>query len=172
MSLFEPGLARGEGGLSPALLTVSTDKADYAFLSLKSSAFDLTDRGVSGRAVPAGADAFVYAERGVYRSGETVYLTALLRDGQGNAVTGGPLTLVVERPDGVEFRRAVVVRSGRGWAKPDPAAQFSGTDRDLAGPRVHRPQRLVGRRNHLHGRRLCAGPDRIRLNQQSEADQC
>ncbi|MGN6115172.1 MAG: alpha-2-macroglobulin family protein, partial [Nitrobacter sp.] len=112
--LFEAGLARGEGGLSPALLTVSTDKADYAFLSLKTSAFDLTDRGVSGRAVPAGADAFVYAERGVYRSGETVYLTALLRDGQGNAVTGGPLTLVVERPDGVEFRRAVLADQGAG----------------------------------------------------------
>jgi uncharacterized protein YfaS (alpha-2-macroglobulin family) len=112
--LFEAGLARGEGGLSPALLTVTTDKADYAFLSLKTSAFDLTDRGVSGRAVPAGADAFVYAERGVYRSGETVYLTALLRDGQGNAVTGGPLTLVVERPDGVEFRRAVLADQGAG----------------------------------------------------------
>ena len=112
--LFEAGLARGEGGLSPALLTVSGEKADYAFLSLKSNAFDLTDRGVSGRAVPAGADAFVYAERGVYRSGETVYLTALLRDGQGNAVTGGPLTLVIERPDGVEFRRAVLPDQGAG----------------------------------------------------------
>src|SRR5947199_4484798 len=112
--LFEAGLARGEGGLSPALLTVMSDKADYAFLSLKSNAFDLTDRGVSGRAVPAGADAFVYAERGVYRSGETVYLTALLRDGQGNAVGGGPLTLVVERPDGVEFRRAVLADQGAG----------------------------------------------------------
>ena len=113
-ALFEPGLARGEGGLSPALLTVSADKADYAFLSLKSNAFDLTDRGVSGRTVPEGADAFVYAERGVYRSGETVFLTALLRDGQGNAVTGGPLTLVVERPDGVEFRRAVLPDQGAG----------------------------------------------------------
>ena len=111
--LFEAGLARGEGGLSPALLTVTSEKADYAFLSLKSSAFDLTDRGVAGRATPAGADAFVYAERGVYRSSETVYLTALLRDGQGNAVTGGPLTLVVERPDGVEFRRAVLPTRAR-----------------------------------------------------------
>ena len=53
--LFEAGLARGEGGLSPAMLTVTSDKADYAFLSLKSNAFDLSDRGVSGRAVPAGA---------------------------------------------------------------------------------------------------------------------
>jgi uncharacterized protein YfaS (alpha-2-macroglobulin family) len=113
-ALFEAGLARGEGGLSPALITVSTDKADYAFLSLKSNAFDLSDRGVSGRAVPAGADAFVYAERGVYRSGETVYLTALLRDGRGNAIAGAPLTLVVQRPDGVEFKRAVVPDQGGG----------------------------------------------------------
>jgi alpha-2-macroglobulin len=112
--LFEAGLARGEGGLSPALLTVMSDKADYAFLSLKTNAFDLTDRGVSGRVVPAGADAFVYAERGVYRSNETVYLTALLRDGQGNAMAGGPLTLVIERPDGVEFRRAVLPDQGAG----------------------------------------------------------
>jgi alpha-2-macroglobulin len=112
--LFEAGLAKGEGGLSPALLTVTSDKGDYAFLSLKSNAFALSDRGASGRTVPAGADAFVYAERGVYRSGETVYLTALLRDGQGNAVTGGPLTLVVERSDGVEFRRAVLADQGAG----------------------------------------------------------
>jgi uncharacterized protein YfaS (alpha-2-macroglobulin family) len=112
--LFEAGLARGEGGLSPALLTGMSEKADYAFLSLKTSAFDLTDRGVSGREVPAGADAFVYAERGVYRSSETVYLTALLRDGQGNAMTGGPLTLVIERPDGVEFRRATLPDQGAG----------------------------------------------------------
>src|SRR6266480_2665514 len=112
--LFEAGLARGEGGLSPAMLTVMSEKADYAFLSLKTNAFDLTDRGVSGRVVPAGADAFVYAERGVYRSNETVYLTALLRNGQGNAMAGGPLTLVIERPDGVEFRRAVLPDQGAG----------------------------------------------------------
>src|ERR1700743_1091329 len=108
------GRARGGGGLSPAMLTVTTDKADYAFLSLKSNAFDLSDRGVSGRAVPAGAAAFVYAERGVYRSNETVYLTALLRDGLGNAISGGSLTMVVERPDGVEFRRAVLPDQGAG----------------------------------------------------------
>ncbi len=81
--LFEAGLARGEGGLSPAMLTVSGEKTDYAFLSLKSNAFDLTDRGVAGREMPdGGADAFVYAERGVYRSNETVYLTALFATGR------------------------------------------------------------------------------------------
>lgn len=112
--LFETGLARGEGGLSPAMVTVMSEKADYAFLSLKTNAFDLSDRGVAGRVVPAGADAFVYAERGVYRSNETVYLTALLRNGQGNAIAGTPLTLVIERPDGVEYRRAVLPDQGAG----------------------------------------------------------
>ena len=106
-ALFEPGLANGEGGAAPALLAAVDSKGDYAFLNLGSSAFDLTDRGVSGRPAPNGLDAFVYAERGVYRSGETVYLTALLRDAQGAAALNVPLTLAVERPDGVEFKRAL-----------------------------------------------------------------
>ena len=130
--LFEAGLARGEGGLSPALLTATGEKADYAFLSLKTSAFDLSDRGVAGRAAPTGADAFVYAERGVYRSNETVYLTALLRDAQGNALTGSPLTLVVERPDGVEYRRATLPdqgAGGRSFAVPLNSAVPAGTYR-------------------------------------------
>lgn len=110
---FEANLTRGEGGSSPALL-IAVDKSDYAFLSLKAPAFDLSDRGVMGRRVPDGLDAFVYSERGVYRSGETVYLTALLRDAKGVAATGVPLTLVVERPDGVEYRRAVLNDEGVG----------------------------------------------------------
>jgi len=110
---FEAGLARGEGGLSPAAI-VATDKADYAFLSLKSPAFDLSDRGVGGRQVPTGLDAFVYTERGVYRTGESVEVTALLRDARGIAAPAIPVTLVVERPDGVEYRRVVVADQGLG----------------------------------------------------------
>jgi uncharacterized protein YfaS (alpha-2-macroglobulin family) len=111
---FEPGLARGEGGLSPALIIASGDGGDYAFLNLKQSAFDLTDRGVAGRDVPQGLDAFVFTERGVYRTGETVYVTTLLRDAAGVAVPGVDLTMVVERPDGVEYRRSVVPDEGIG----------------------------------------------------------
>jgi hypothetical protein len=112
--LFESGLASGEGGSAPALVAATDPQGDYAFLNLRSAAFDLTDRGVSGRPAPSGLDAFVYAERGVYRSGETAYLTALLRDPQGAAAVGVPLTLVVERPDGVEFKRAVLQDQGVG----------------------------------------------------------
>jgi uncharacterized protein YfaS (alpha-2-macroglobulin family) len=111
---FEANLASGEGALAPAMLIASDSEGDYAFLSLKAPPFDLTDRGVSGRAAPAGLDAFVYTERGVYRSGETVQVTALLRDGQAMAVPDVPLTIVIQRPDGVEYRRAIVSDQGLG----------------------------------------------------------
>ena len=111
---FEANLTRGEGALAPAMLIATDANGDYAFLSLKTPPFDLSDRGVSGRVVPAGLDAFVYTERGVYRTGETVQVTTLLRDGQGIAALNVPLTLVVERPDGVEYRRSVVPDQGVG----------------------------------------------------------
>ncbi|MCK4277194.1 MAG: alpha-2-macroglobulin family protein, partial [Phycisphaerae bacterium] len=118
---FAAGLARGDGGLAPAMLVASGASSDYAFLNLKSPAFDLTDRGVAGRAAPKGLDAFVFTERGVYRTGETVHITALLRDAAGIAVPGVPLTLVVERPDGIEYRSAVVPDEGLGGRALDVA---------------------------------------------------
>jgi len=120
-AVFAPGLARGEGGSSPALVVASDATGDYAFLSLKSPAFDLSDRGVAGRPAPAGLDAFVYTERGVYRTGETVHVAALLRDARGVAAPGAPLTLVVQRPDGVDYRRAVVSDQGLGGRSLDVA---------------------------------------------------
>ncbi|HEY4773715.1 MAG TPA: alpha-2-macroglobulin, partial [Xanthobacteraceae bacterium] len=139
---FEPGLARGEGGAAPALLVASDGRGDYAFLSLKAPPFDLSDRGVAGRVAPAGLDAFVYAERGVYRTGETVHVTALLRDGLGVAAPGVPVTLVVERPDGVEYRRAVVADAGLGGrhlAVPIVATASTGTWRVRAFTDPKRP---------------------------------
>ncbi len=110
---FDPGLARGEGGVAPSLVVAQVGD-DYGFLDLDLAAFDLTDRGVKGRADAGSIEAYVFPERGVYRSGETVQITALLRDGQGKAVPSLPLTLVVKRPDGVEYRRVSVADQGLG----------------------------------------------------------
>ncbi|HEX9073309.1 MAG TPA: MG2 domain-containing protein, partial [Pseudolabrys sp.] len=131
---FEAGLARGEAGVAPAAI-VASEKNDYAFLSLKSPAFDLSDRGVTGRPVPAGLDAFIYTERGVYRTGETVSVTALLRDARGFAAANVPLTLVIARPDGVEYRRALVADQGLGgysMSVPIVASASTGTWRVVA----------------------------------------
>ena len=48
---------------------------------------------------------FLATDRGAYRAGETVHLTALMRDPQAAAVEGVPLTAVLYRPDGVEYSR-------------------------------------------------------------------
>ncbi|MFZ3247754.1 MAG: MG2 domain-containing protein, partial [Pseudolabrys sp.] len=138
---FEAGLARGEGGVAPAAI-VASEKNDYAFLSLKSPAFDLSDRGVAGRPVPAGLDAFVYTERGVYRTGETVAVTALLRDARGSAAPSVPLTLVIARPDGVEYRRALVIDQGlggRSMSVPIVTSASTGTWRVVAYTDPKRP---------------------------------
>ena len=113
-AVFAPGLARGEGGRAPQLLVAETADGDYAFLDLSRPAFDLTDRGVEGRPSPGPLDLFATTERGVYRPGETVYLTAMLRDERANAVTGLPLTLEVERPDGVVSSKQVLSDEGAG----------------------------------------------------------
>jgi len=110
---FAGGLKRGEGGLAPAILVAEGAAGDYAFLDLTTAAFDLSDRGVKGREAPGPIDGFLYAERGVYRPGEDVHLTALIRDKAAKAATL-PVTLIVSRPDGVEHRRYALNDQGLG----------------------------------------------------------
>ncbi|MGF7161689.1 hypothetical protein FHS85_003330 [Rhodoligotrophos appendicifer] len=110
---FAPGMVRGIGGAAPALV-IATAESDSGFIDLTKPAFDLSDRGVAGRQAPGAIDSFLYTERGIYRPGETVYISALLRDAKGFASTGLPLTIVTERPDGVEFSRSTVEDKGLG----------------------------------------------------------
>lgn len=111
---FDPGLLRAEGGRSPAAVMAFAGGGDFTFLDLTGPAFDLSDRGVSGRPQPGPLDLFAYAERGVYRPGETAHVMALLRDDAGNAVADLPLTLKVTRPDGVEIERRPLKPSSGG----------------------------------------------------------
>ncbi|MEI6559981.1 MAG: alpha-2-macroglobulin [Rhodospirillaceae bacterium] len=100
---FAAALTRGEGGQSPLLVTAGARDGDFAALDLTLAAFDLSDRGVGGRAAPGPLDVYLYSDRGVYRPGETVNLTALLRDDRTAAVDQFPLTLKVLRPSGTEY---------------------------------------------------------------------
>ena len=110
---FPTNLSKGEGGLAPALLIAEGSNGDYAFLNMATAAFDLTDRGVKGRVAPGPVDGYVYTERGVYRPGEEVNLTALIRDQKGRA-SGVPVTTIVVRPDGVEHKRFAMRDQGNG----------------------------------------------------------
>src|SRR5690606_20307299 len=108
---FTPGLMRGGSGLAPAALTAASGEGDFVFLDMTRAGFDLSDRGVTGRASPGAVDAFAWTERGIYRAGETVHAAALARDDKAEAIENLPLTFIFTRPDGVEERR--IVSDGR-----------------------------------------------------------
>ena len=109
LARFPAGVVRGVGAAAPAMVLVEGD-GDLAVLSLEESEFDLSDRGVEGRATPGPVDVFLTTDRGVYRPGETIQLTALARDHAARALRDLPLTARLLRPDGVESARTLSAR--------------------------------------------------------------
>ena len=127
---FDAGLMRGKGGLAPAVLTAKYGDDDFVFLDMSKPGFDFSDRGVTGRVAPKGVDVYAWSERGIYRAGETVYISALARDASAKAIEALPLTFVFTRPDGVEERRIVnneAVLGGYNVALPLTANAKRGT---------------------------------------------
>ena len=102
---FPAGLMAGRGANAPHQLVAEGADNDFTLLDLDRAAFDFSDRGVTGRAAAGKLDAFLATERGIYRPGETLNVVALLRDARGIGVDGAKLSLILRRPDGVEYRR-------------------------------------------------------------------
>ena len=111
---FAAGLTRGTGSAAPGLVTVAEGDTDFGFLPLTDPEFDLSDRGVAGHEAAPPVDVFLTTDRGAYRAGETVHVTALARDGAAAAIAGLPLTARLTRPDGVEYSRALTQDAGAG----------------------------------------------------------
>ena len=126
---FAPALAAGQGAAAPALVT-ARDGTDMAFLPLTDPEFDLSDRGVEGRAPAGPVDVFLSTDRGAYRAGDVIHATALARDAKADAIEGLPLTAVLTRPDGVEYSRKLSDRHAAGghvFALPVAASAPRGT---------------------------------------------
>ena len=97
---------------------------DVSLLPFNQPALDLSEFAVSGRA-QAGFDVFAWSGRDLYRPGETVRISALLRDGDGRplpAPAGGkdqgaaqPLFLRLKQPDGRVFRETRLQSGAQGY---------------------------------------------------------
>lgn len=111
---FNAELLAGTGNLSPKLVLASGLKGDTAILDLTRAPVDLSELDTGGRVTPGEVDAYLYTERGIYRPGETVHLTAMMRDRAGRAIADRNGTLITYRPNGMEsFRvRFAVDNSG------------------------------------------------------------
>ncbi len=111
---FEAGAVRGQGGNTPRAVLAYGSGSDFNVLDLGGPVLDLVDRGIGGRTLPGKLDAFLYSERGIYRPGETVHLTGLLRDAEAKQVADTPLTFKLWRSDGAEYRTFTVSDAGGG----------------------------------------------------------
>lgn len=107
---FPPALLRGQGPLAPQSLHAFAGE-DFAALDLETAAFDLSDRGAAGQPHPGPLDAFVWLDRGIYRPGEAVQVSALLRDSAGQPAEI-PARLRIRRPNGQVFWQGVPDRVG------------------------------------------------------------
>ncbi|MEO1306486.1 MAG: MG2 domain-containing protein, partial [Pseudomonadota bacterium] len=129
-AMFGSALTLGSGSAAPGLLTVQDGTEDMVFLSMTDPEFDLSDRGVEGRAPSGPIDVFLATDRGAYRAGETIFATALVRDTKADALEGVPLTALLTRPDGVEYSRHVSTEDKAGghvFALPIAGAVPRGT---------------------------------------------
>ncbi len=102
---FDGPLMAGQEGDEPRLVTGYGPDGDFAVLDLNRSPVDLSDAPISGRRPSGVVDAYVYLDRGIYRPGETVQASALLRGPTGNAVADRAGALVVYQPNGLEQAR-------------------------------------------------------------------
>jgi uncharacterized protein YfaS (alpha-2-macroglobulin family) len=130
---FGRALLAGEAGAAPARLMAYGPRGDFTIMDLERAPIDLSKQDVSGRSIPGGApktgkaaldpsaavDGFLYADRGVYRPGETVHLVALLRDRLARSVKDRRGSLVIRRPSGLEFSRSRFASSPAGAATDD-----------------------------------------------------
>ncbi|MDP1554345.1 MAG: MG2 domain-containing protein, partial [Hyphomonas sp.] len=98
---FDAPLMNGQGTMAPRLVLATAANGELAALDLVRAPVDLSAEAIGGRRTPGVVDAYVYTDRGIYRPGESVELTALLRDRAGRQITGRNGQLVVYRPNGL-----------------------------------------------------------------------
>jgi len=101
-AVFDDAIMSGTGPEMPRMIMAYGTDGDYAVLDLSRAPLDLTAMDVQGRGVKGPFDLYAFTDRGIYRPGETVQLTTLLRDNNAIAIEGRVLTLSVKRPDGSE----------------------------------------------------------------------
>jgi len=88
--------------LDSTQVMVARHGSDTSMLPFNQPALDLSEFEVSGRK-QAWFDVFTWSGRDLYRPGETVRLSALMRDYDGKPIKPQPLFLVLKQPDGREF---------------------------------------------------------------------
>ncbi len=93
---------------------VASNGGDTTLLPFNQPALDLSEFAVAGRQ-NAWFDVFAWSGRDLYRPGETVQVSALLRDNDGKPVKPQPVFLRLKQPDGKVFRETRLQPGEQGY---------------------------------------------------------
>lgn len=102
---FDKALLAGEGSQHAKMVMAYGPKVDFTALDLDRSPIDLSHQPVQGRSASGEVDAFLYADRGIYRPGEIAHVVAMVRDRLAKVVKDRKGALVIRRPSGVEYQK-------------------------------------------------------------------
>lgn len=100
--------------LSAEQVLVARHGKDVSLLAFNQPAVDLSDFSVAGRQ-QAWFDVFAWSGRDLYRPGETVRVSALMRDYDGKSIKAQPLFLSLKQPDGKVFIESQLVAREAGY---------------------------------------------------------
>lgn len=104
-----PLLKKDFAGFAPAMVIAKTAD-DFSYLPFSNTKVNTSRFDVGGkRANTTGLDAFVYAERDIYRPGETLHYSVLLRDAAWKSPGTLPVKIKFSLPNGKEWQ---TVRKG------------------------------------------------------------
>jgi uncharacterized protein YfaS (alpha-2-macroglobulin family) len=91
-------------GFKPSLITVATSK-DFNYLSLRDARVETSRFDVGGKSISSSKlDAFIYGERDMYRPGEKINLSAIVRTSDWKKPGEIPVKIKFSLPNGMEFK--------------------------------------------------------------------
>ncbi|MBN1818254.1 MAG: hypothetical protein JW828_12920 [Sedimentisphaerales bacterium] len=100
----DKGIARlsfAGNGPDGSLYIITAQKGeDNSYLKPDENQWMIDDIEQSGRAYPQDIEAMLYTERGVYRPGDTIHLTGILRRSTGQTPPAFPVRIKIIQPDG------------------------------------------------------------------------
>jgi len=92
----------------PAFVFTASRGEELSWLQPDRRSWSFEAADDSGRRAPGAVDVLLYAERGVHRPGETIHVTAVVRNDLGMTEGDVPLRIRLRRPDGIVMDEVLV----------------------------------------------------------------
>ncbi|NOX16730.1 MAG: alpha-2-macroglobulin family protein [Chlorobi bacterium] len=108
-----PAFAEDTEDFTPALIFVEFND-DFNYLDLNGALVETSRFDVGGKYDPNGFSAFIYSERNLYRPGDDVNISAIIRDSKINTIRDIPIELKITAPNGKTLKKFTPSLNGEG----------------------------------------------------------